>query len=149
MEEPEIVLNLWYVIDEGTGYAYCLLGRAYAMTGTDAEKLEKLRQLAPTDYLMAERVKVPNNFQVVLPDGKVTKGNANPADLRENMGWVYEEVYQRLEKQMPPLPKFTESETVWIKQKIPQNPLMVCTALIEDIEGNITPQIQQTTKIES
>ncbi len=52
MEEPEIVLNLWYIIDEGTGYAYSLLGRAYAMTGTDSEKLERLRQLALTDYLI-------------------------------------------------------------------------------------------------
>jgi hypothetical protein len=51
MGEPEIVLNLWYVIDKGTGYAYCLLGRAYAMTGTDEEKLALLRELASTDYL--------------------------------------------------------------------------------------------------
>jgi len=142
MEEPEIVLNLWYVIDEGTGYAYSLLGRAYAMTGTDAEKLEKLRQLAPTDYLMAERRKVPENFRVVFPDGKEMKGNADPAHIRENIGWIYEDVFKRLEEQMPPILSFTEGETISTKQKIPQNPLSVCTALIEDDEGNITPNIR-------
>ena len=143
MEEPEIVLNLWYIVDEGTGDAYSLLGRAYAMTGTDAEKLERLRQLAPTDYLMADRLRVPENFQVILPDGKVMKGYADPAHIRENLGWVYEEVYQHLEKQMPPILKFTEGENIAIKQKIPKEPLMVCTALIEDNEGNITPNIRK------
>lgn len=62
IEKAEIVLNLWYIVDEGTDYAYCLLGRAYTMTGTDEEKLERLRQLAPTDYLMADRLRVPQNF---------------------------------------------------------------------------------------
>ena len=37
MDEPEIAVNLGYVIDEGTGYAYCLLGRGYALSGTDDE----------------------------------------------------------------------------------------------------------------
>jgi uncharacterized membrane protein len=36
MEESELVLNLWYIVDEGTGYAYCLMGRAYAMNGTSS-----------------------------------------------------------------------------------------------------------------
>jgi hypothetical protein len=142
MDESEIVLNLWYVVDNGTGYAYCLLGRAYAMTGTDEEKLEQLRQLASTDYLMAERLKVPKNFQVVLPDGSKKYGQANPADIRENIGWVYEEVYQYLESKMPPILDFSGEETVAIKQKIPQTPLMICTGLLEDEFGNITPLVE-------
>lgn len=120
MEESEIVLNLWYVIDEGTGYVYCLLGRAYVMTGTDEEKLERLRQLSSTDYLLADRIRVPENFTVILPDQKEMKGYADPADIRENIGWIYEEIYQRLEKQMSPILKYTDEETIPIKQKIPQ-----------------------------
>jgi hypothetical protein len=63
MEHTEIVVNLWYIVDKGTGYAYCLLGRAYAMCGTDEEKLERLQQLAETDFLMAERLRVPEIFK--------------------------------------------------------------------------------------
>ncbi len=142
MEEPEIVLNLWYVVDEGTGYAYCLLGRAYAMRGTDSEKLERLRQLASTDYLMAERFNVPENFKVVLPDGETRTGNALPADIRANIEWVYESVYQNLESKMPPILDFSGEETTAKKQKISQTPLMICTGLLEDVFGNITPLVE-------
>jgi len=87
---------------------------------------------------------LPNSFaiRVVFLDGKEMKGNIAPADIRENIGWIYEDVFKRLEEQMPPVLSFTESETISIKQKIPQNPLSVCTALIEDDEGNITPNIR-------
>ena len=142
MDEPEIVLNLWYVIDKGTGSAYCLLGRAYAMLGTDEEKLALLRELASTDYLMAERVKVPDNFKVVLPDGSINFGNANPGDIRENINWVFDEVFQLLESKMPPILEFSDEGGKEIKQKIPKTPLMVCTGLLEDEFGNITPQVE-------
>ena len=141
MDEPEIVLNLWYIIDEGTGYAYCLLARAYAMAGTDTEKLERLKQLAPTDYLMAERLGVPDNFRVVLPDGKKMKGYASAGDIKENMGWIYEKLYRLIEERMPRIMRFNDGEPFALKQNIPQNHLWVCTALIEDAEGIITPKL--------
>ncbi|MDQ3636091.1 MAG: hypothetical protein M3405_16545 [Acidobacteriota bacterium] len=75
------------------------------------------------------------------------KGQANPAHIRENMSWVYKDIYQHIEQRLPPIFKFKENETVTIKQKISQNPLMVCTCLIEDNEGNITPQTKNQNYI--
>jgi len=53
MEEPEVILNLWYVYDD-LGFIYSLRGRTYLGYGTDEEKLKFLHQHATKDYLIAK-----------------------------------------------------------------------------------------------
>jgi hypothetical protein len=69
MEELEVIVNLWYIVDAETGYTYRLAGRAYAVVGTKEQKFEILRRLAATDYMMAKQFPVPKNFQLVGPEG--------------------------------------------------------------------------------
>jgi hypothetical protein len=79
----------------------------------------------------------------VLPDGRNIQGQANPAFIRENIGFVYEEVFKRIESQLPPIFDFSGEETKTKSQKIPPNPLMVCTALLEDENGKISHDTQK------
>ncbi len=63
MEDREVIVNLWYVIDE-KGLIYSLRVKAYIGTGTIDEKLDFLRQRASYDYLIAEPFKIPIRFHV-------------------------------------------------------------------------------------
>lgn len=72
MSHPELVINLWYVVEERQGLVYALAGKAYALYGSDEEKLQLLRQLAATDYWTAKFVPVAERFCVVAPNGQFT-----------------------------------------------------------------------------
>lgn len=140
MSKSEVVLNLWYVMDEGTAAIYRLFGRAYALEGTDEEKLQTLRRLAKTYYLVAYQFSVPERFAVVQPDGRERTG---VAFWYEQEGYAFElfkEVINEIEKELPEQVSFVFGEPNVTKLKLPQDPLFLLTSLIEDEFGNITPK---------
>ncbi len=63
MSDPEIILNLWYVVDD-LGYIYSLRARAYLGSGSDDEKLAMLQKYAKTDYLIAKAFPIPKQFHI-------------------------------------------------------------------------------------
>lgn len=136
----EIALNLWLLIDEAVGYAYALMGRAYMLGGSEEEKIRKLRELAMTDYALAKRHRVPANFTVVDPAGNKRERLVDPglAMGSEQIPFVFESVISELEKELPPEIKWVDGEMVLTPQVIPQDPIMVCTGLIEHSDGRIT-----------
>lgn len=132
----ELALNLWAYLDQGLGLVYALAGKAYALTGSEEEKLAMLHQLAPTDHLSVKRQSVPKNFQVI--DGhKTHEGVVAPSTLRESMAQAFEGVIQSIEAELPPIPNFETNEHT--PQRIPQNYLSCLTFLLEDDSGNLTP----------
>lgn len=140
MNQLEVALNLWYVMDEGTAAIYRLFGRAYALAGSDEEKLQTLRRLAKTDYLVARQFSVPERFAVVQPDGQERTGIAF---WYEQEGYVFElfkEVINEIERDLPDQVSFVLGEPKINKLNLPQDPLFVLTPLIEDDFGNITPK---------
>ena len=56
--EPEVIVNLWYVGDK-TGLLISLKGRAYVATGSDKEKLSFLNERALFDFMIAEDFPLP------------------------------------------------------------------------------------------
>ncbi len=137
MNEPEIILNLWYVFDD-TGMIYSLRARAYVQSGSDEEKLAFLQRLAGIDYLIARPFPIPERYHTTITEGKVRKkmpvmlvqalethgGPVTAADL-------FDEAFKEIEKDLP-------AQTAL---SIPEDPLICLTGLRADKAGNIRPQI--------
>lgn len=54
------VANLWAVADGNTGDVYAASGRPYSVQGSDSEKRNLLRKLAPHDYRLAPKHTLPS-----------------------------------------------------------------------------------------
>jgi hypothetical protein len=134
MITPEIVVNLWYYVDEGQQFIFALAGRAYMANGTDEEKTALLKQLASSDYPLAVHCLVPDRY-VTNYAGKMVPGVAHASELGDPETQLFEEVYQVIEEDMG---KMAESQNLPVDDfKIPANPLFVMTALHRDDYGDI------------
>lgn len=90
MERPEIILNLWYVVDD-IGVIYSLRVRAYIGTGTEADKLKLLQKFATTDYLIAKAFPIPKSFHM----NRMAVFNRSALDLLPNKASLFEEAIQQ------------------------------------------------------
>src|SRR3972149_2940651 len=100
MSDYEVVINLWYYTTP-TGAIYELAGRAYVATGTDNDKIRLLKQLAPTDYHIAKKFPVPENFTIILGNGEETKGLSHVSVLNASGLLFFEGVMNALNKEIP------------------------------------------------
>jgi hypothetical protein len=130
-------------MDNGTAAIYRLFGRAYALAGTDEEKLQILRRLARTDYLVARQFHVPNRFKVKnTTTGQEQAGIDFWYDLEGYVFDLFKEVMEEIESKLPEHMAFEGGEPKNVRMKLPQNPLFVLTPLVEDDFGNITPKVR-------
>jgi len=130
----EIIINLWYFVDEDRQFIFALAGRAYIARGTDEEKTALLKRLAGTDYPLAIRRLVPDRY---ISDyaGKILPGIAPVSELDDPATQLFEEVYQAIEED---LAKTAEAQNLPVDDfKISDNPLFVMTALYQDDYGAI------------
>lgn len=135
----ELIINLWGVYDSESGFVYALSGKVYMSSGDDENKLRILKELARTDHITAKRFPVPSRFEVCYTDGTVRK-NVTPLNaLSDQSANLFEEIFESLEAELPPVIFFRNGEFVEVKQRLPEVPLCLVTALYEDYEGNITP----------
>ena len=68
--EAEICLNLWYFAGE-SGIVLRLAGKAYALTGTEEQKLAALHLMSGSDHLTATLGYVPPKFVLNTSQGKM------------------------------------------------------------------------------
>ncbi len=116
-------------------------GRAYALEGTEQEKLQTLRRLAKTDYLVARQFRVPERFSVTnTATGEEKKHLAHWFGHDGYVFDLFKEVLDEIELELPEHVAFEDGEPQTVKMKLPQDPLFVLTPLIEDDFGNITPK---------
>jgi hypothetical protein len=140
MSGQEIILNLWYVIDDD-GLIYSLRARCYVHSGTDDEKLAFLRSLAETDYLIAQPFPIPEWAHTTIHEGETSR--KLPVALYEGLrasghfGRLFEEAYQTMQSQLP----------VQTKLGIGQDPLVCITPLRGDEDGNMRPLTANTEMI--
>ncbi len=132
MTSPEIILNLWYYVDEDHQFIFALAGRAYIASGSDEEKTALLKQLAATDYPMAYKLPTPDRYVTFYAD-RMRPGIAPASELDDPATQLFEEVYQAIEAD---LAKMAEDRNCPVEDfKIPDNPLFVMTALYQEDEG--------------
>lgn len=131
---PELTANLWAFMDSGTKLIYALAGRAYYLCGNDNKKLAILQQLSRNDFQCASRVPVPERFQVKFDDGTIKSGVTTQRAARVMDLQLFEEVFNNLEKELPPVPDFLNDQTK--THKFSNNPLCARTIVFEDEAGN-------------
>ncbi len=132
MDNPEIVVNLWYLFDD-LGIIYSLRGRAYIVSGTDEEKLAFLRQFSETDYLIAQSFPVPERLRATFVGedrrSKLAVANHRMVDELGGAEVLFEEVLVELEKQLPAQTELS----------IRQAPLICITPLLANEHGTLSP----------
>lgn len=140
MSSPEIILNLWYVIDD-EGMIYSLRARCYVHSGTDEEKLAFLRSFAETDYLIAQPFSIPEEFHTNLVSEERTQKvpMASYAGIRAmgDFGSLFEDVFKTMGDQLP-------AQT---KLRIGQQPMVCVTPLLGDEDGNMRPLTANTERM--
>jgi hypothetical protein len=139
-ESPEIVLNLWYFIDDNTKVAYRLAGRAYAMFGTDQEKLSALKKLSASDFMISETFKIPESFKVVYGN-ETLLGAIHARNMYEYGVGVFQHVIDALEKSIPRQVRSLGGELQGFQLQIPQDPLIVMTCVIEREDGRLEARV--------
>ncbi len=142
-EMPEVVLNLWYFVEETTGIVYRLAGRIYAMTGSNEQKLNVLHRLSATDFHIAQVFSVPERFKTVIYSTTL-EGVTRPEIAAQNSAVLFKEVIERIESAIPIQMHNIDGEPQTYRLTIPENPLMVCTCIIEREDGTLEPQLQGT-----
>lgn len=135
----ELIVNLWAAYDAETGFVYALSGKVYLVSGDEENKLRILKALARTDHLTAKRYQVPSRFEVIYTDGTVKKNVTSLDAIADPNANLFEEMFENLEADLPPLIFFRNNDLVEVKQRLPEAPLCVVTALYEDEEGNLSP----------
>ncbi len=139
MDEIEVIVNLWYIVDEPLGLIYRLMGRAYVASGSEESKIVLLKALSRTDYLAAQSFPVPKRFKV--HNGSETMEGYCRATVLDSGGYgLFEQVFEHLDSIMPPQASFENGEPTVFKMKLPPDPLCVTTALLEDENGVIRVQ---------
>ena len=132
MDNREIIVNLWCVIDE-YGFIYSLRVKAYVGTGTDGEKLEFLQQRSFVDYLIAEPFAIPKRFHVRIGPGLDSKtipvAQTSMLEGLDSQTALFEDALKVIERRFP-----SQSDI-----KIPQEPLVCVTPLIKNEKGVIEP----------
>lgn len=125
----EICLNIWIVISQETGIVKSLGGRMYYLDGTDEQKTAVLKFLANSDFAMAFKMPIPDNYVVHHGDEVIT-GAVTPAELDEMSSPLYEELYSFLDGQKEHQLGL-DGFDYFLSERIPENPLYVVTPLLE------------------
>lgn len=137
--EAEVCLNLWYFVDD-SGIVLRLAGKAYALTGTDEQKLAALHHMAGSDHLTATLGKVPAQFIVHTEHGTL-KGAIPVAGMHQDHGAIYGLLMDQIERELPKgihsVADIYEEFTV----KLPQEPLCVTTAVYERTDGELVARV--------
>lgn len=136
MQTTELVLNLWYVMEQRDKLVYAVAGKAYALAGADHEKTRILKLLAATDFLTAQFCPVPQDFYVVAPNGNVP-GITTPEILQTYLDAVFAEVFEMLDATLANQFSLVARDPDAQRLRLPEEPLFVLTALVDDGSGRL------------
>jgi len=135
-------MNLWFLIDIGSGLCYGWCGRVYRLQGVDdAEKIRLLQQLAETDYATAQREPFPKQWRVER-GGHTLEAHLTPAQINLTLAQHLDFFARVLEAGLPPLPVYQIDGTPAshpTSQRLPTEPLYVATLLMENDRGEMRP----------
>ena len=137
-----MVINLWaYSGEDGT--ILRLAGKTYVMQGTDAEKLDLLRQLAATDFLSAPWHKVPPNFTIQHTEFGEMKGAAQASMISDPYYHqnLFGPLIEKLAQSIPEQARSINGEYVKFRLDLPEAPLCISTIVMEYEDGSLVPMV--------
>lgn len=135
----EICLNLWYYVDQ-TGIVLRLAGKAYALAGSDEEKLAALHMMAGTDHLTATPGKVPERFVISSPHGEL-RGALPASAIFDDHGGVFGPLMDQIERDLPKGIRSVANNYEQFTVSIPQGPLCVTTGVFEQQHGELIARV--------
>ena len=135
----EICLNLWYYVDQ-TGIVLRLAGKAYALLGSDAEKLAALHQLAGTDHLTATQGAVPQTFKLTSEHGTI-RGAIPASDVFQLHGTVFGPLMDQIERELPKGIRSIADNYEQFTVSLPEEPLCVTTGVFEQQDGELVARV--------
>ena len=144
LDNPEVVINLWaYSGEDGT--ILRLAGKTYVMQGTDAEKLDLLRQLAATDFLSAPWHKVPLNFTIHHTVFGEMKGAAQASMIGDPQyhEHLFGSLIEKLAQSIPEQVRSVNGEYEKFRLDLPEAPLCISTIVMEYEDGSLVPMVAE------
>jgi hypothetical protein len=131
----ELCVNIWIVISQDSGIVKSLGGRLYCLDGTDEQKTIVLKALSNSDFVMAFKMPIPDNYVVHYGDD-IIKGAVIPSELEDMSSPIYEDLYRFLNSQKQSQ-LCVDGFDNYIIETISENPLYVVTSVFEDDFGYI------------
>lgn len=135
----EICVNLWCFVDD-TGIVLRIAAKAYALTGTDEQKLIALHLMAGTDHLTATQGKVPSKFVVDTENGEF-RGAVPLSVCYTAQGGVFGPLMDQIEKELPECIRSVADNYQRFKMTMPEDPLCVTTAVYERADGELVARV--------
>ena len=139
--DAEICLNTWFFVDS-TGMVIRIAAKAYALKGTDDEKLAILKSLAGTDHLSATQGRIPEKY-VTTVDGQEMAGSIPAAALQSDPLPVFDDLFAEIEKSLPQLFRTVDDEYEPFKIHLTEQFLWVMTSIFESNDGQLIARISQ------
>lgn len=135
----EICLNTWFFVDD-TGMVIRLAAKAYALTGSDDEKLSILKSLAGTDHLSATHGRVPSRY-VTEVEGQKMPGSVPAAAIQADPLPVFDDLFTEIEKSLPQLCQAANHEYQTFRMKLVEPFIWVLTSVYESPDGQLIARI--------
>jgi hypothetical protein len=137
--DAEICLNTWFFVDS-TGMVIRIASKAYALKGTDEEKLAILKSLAGTDHLSATHGRIPKRY-VTTVDGQEMAGSIPAAALQSDPLPVFDDLFTEIEKSLPQLYRTVNDEYEPFKLQLTEPFLWVMTSIFESNDGQLIARV--------
>lgn len=137
--DSEICVNCWYFIDS-TGVVLRLAAKAYALTGTDEEKLTVLRVLSGADHVTAIAGRVPERY-VLECDGTRFVGAVPSSVLEMDPIPVFEDLFAEVARALPTVTASFEDEYIEFENPLKEPFLWVATAVFEENDGSLVARL--------
>ena len=137
--DAEICVNCWYFVDS-TGVVLRLAAKAYALCGTDDDKLAALRALSGTDYLTAIQGKVSERY-ILDADGEQLCGAVPASDLETEPIPVFEPLFQEIVLTLPELIRSKDYNYEIFKMSLQEPFLWVSTPVLEGEDGTLVARV--------
>jgi hypothetical protein len=137
----EACLNVWCIIDEGTGIVYRIAARAYALDGSDSVKADVLKRLASTDFHLACELSVLSKYETTIVDEtgrEQTVHGLFPRHVHTVFPDMLDRICKELEREFPARPVADVKNPRAYRLKFDAAPYYVLTFLIENAEGELS-----------
>lgn len=135
----ELCLNTWFFVDD-TGMVIRIAAKAYALTGSDEQKLAVLKSLAGTDHLTATQGRVPQGYLTDV-DGQKTPGCIPAAALQTDPLPVFDELFAEIEKSLPQLYRAANGGYQPFRITLTEPFLWVMTSVYESPGGQLIARV--------
>ena len=135
----EICLNTWFFVDD-TGMVIRLAAKAYALNGTDDERLSVLKSLAGTDHLSATHGRVPSRYATEV-EGQEMPGSVPATAIQADPLPVFDDLFTEIEKSQPQLYRAANHEYQSFTMKLVEPFLWFLTSVYESPDGQLIARV--------